>query len=184
MSQKALETSMYLPENCGDIYPCSTSNLISHVHMRHKCVDVSRRTLQKNKIYWNYKILSYKCRELLMELLFAASEMYGWFTGHFQLQFAWWTGNLFRGIDHCLSAALNAVRLIWTTNFSDNFSLVQVIQTMLAMYDFSRKKLIFGKNSIHKESNSESFCFLIKSFTVNIHRKPIVRSGNTLVNTL
>ena len=43
-----------------------------------------------------------------MELLFAASEIYGWFTGHFQLQFAWWTGNLLRGIDHSLDAALNA----------------------------------------------------------------------------
>ena len=43
----------------------------------------------------------------------------------------------------CLGVALKGVRLLWTTCFSNKFSLFQLLQTMLALYG-----LIIQKNKL------------------------------------
>ena len=77
-------------------------------------------------------------------------------------------GNLLRGIDICLGAALKAVRHLLTTSFSNNFSLFgafkafQLLQTMLAIYDLPFR-IFFWKIFICKNLIFEPSCYVIKS---------------------
>ena len=43
-------------------------------------------------------------------------------------------GSLLKGIDNCSGVALKAVRQLWSSIFSNDFSLFQLLQTILAIY--------------------------------------------------
>ena len=61
-------------------------------------------------------------------------------------------GYLLKGINDCSGVALKAVRLLLTTNFSHNFSLLQLLdffqllQTMLVKYGFNSESFFWEKN--------------------------------------
>ena len=62
---------------------------------------------------------------------------------------------------NCSGLALKAIGILLTTSFSNNFSLFQLLQTMLAIYCF-HSEFFFEKNYMYlpKKFNSETFCFL------------------------